>query len=81
MLAKVRGALGGSLRAVFCGGAAVPIYVHEFFQAIGVPVQEAWGLTETSPIITMNGPTHDTQRLGSVGRALPSYEMTGRRRR
>ncbi len=75
VLAKVRGALGGSLRAVFCGGAAVPIYVHEFFQAIGVPVQEAWGLTETSPIITMNGPTPDTMRIGSVGRPLPSYEM------
>jgi long-chain acyl-CoA synthetase len=75
VLAKVRGALGGSLRVVFCGGAAVPMYVHEFFQAIGVPVQEAWGLTETSPIITMNGPTPDTLRIGSVGRALPSYEM------
>ncbi|MCJ7755936.1 MAG: AMP-binding protein, partial [Thermoanaerobaculales bacterium] len=32
--------------------------------------------TETSPIITMNGPTPDTMRLGSVGRALPSFEMT-----
>jgi long-chain acyl-CoA synthetase len=75
VLAKVRGALGGRLRAVFCGGAAVPLYVHDFFQAIGVPVQEAWGLTETSPIITMNGPTPDTLRLGSVGRAFASYEM------
>jgi long-chain acyl-CoA synthetase len=75
VLAKVRGALGGRMRAVFCGGAAVPMYVHEFFQAIGVPVQEAWGLTETSPIITMNGPSPDTLQLGSVGRPLPSYEM------
>jgi long-chain acyl-CoA synthetase len=75
VLAKVRGALGGRLRAVFCGGAAVPLYVHDFFQAIGVPVQEAWGLTETSPIITMNGPTPDTLRLGSVGRPFPSYQM------
>jgi long-chain acyl-CoA synthetase len=75
VLAKVRGALGGRLRAVFCGGAAVPLYVHDFFQAIGVPVQEAWGLTETSPIITMNGPTPDTLRLGSVGRPFASYEL------
>jgi long-chain acyl-CoA synthetase len=51
------------------------MYVLEFFQAIGVPVQEAWGLTETSPIITMNGPSPDTLQLGSVGRPLPSYEM------
>jgi long-chain acyl-CoA synthetase len=75
VLAKVRGAMGGRMRAVFCGGAAVPLYVHEFFQAIGVPVQEAWGLTETSPILTMNGPRHDSIRIGSVGRPLSSVEM------
>ncbi|MFV2073506.1 MAG: long-chain fatty acid--CoA ligase [Thermoanaerobaculales bacterium] len=75
VLAKVRGALGGRLKASFCGGAAVPLYVHEFFQAIGVPVQEAWGLTETSPMITMNGWAPGDLRLGSVGRPLPSYEM------
>jgi long-chain acyl-CoA synthetase len=75
VLTKVRGALGSRLRAVFCGGAALPIFVHEFFQAIGVPVQEAWGLTETSPIITLNGPGHGTMRLGSVGRPLPSYDL------
>ena len=75
VLAKVRGALGGDLKAVFCGGAALPIFVHEFFQAIGVPVQEAWGLTETSPIITMNGPGRGTMRVGSVGRPLPSYDL------
>ena len=75
VLAKVRGAMGGRMKTVFCGGAAVPLFVHDFFQAIGVPVQEAWGLTETSPIITMNGPSPETLRLGSVGRPLPSYEM------
>ena len=75
VLQKVRAAFGGRLKASFCGGAAVPLYVHEFFQAIGVPVQEAWGLTETSPIITLNGQTVGDLRLGSVGRPLPSYEM------
>ncbi|MBD3873566.1 MAG: long-chain fatty acid--CoA ligase [Acidobacteria bacterium] len=75
VLAKIRAALGGKLKASFCGGAAVPLYVHEFFQAIGIPIQEAWGLTETSPLITMNGPAPGDMRLGSVGRPLPSYEM------
>jgi long-chain acyl-CoA synthetase len=75
VLSKVRGAMGGRIRAVFCGGAAVPLYVHDFFQAIGVPVQEAWGLTETSPILTLNGPRPDSMRVGSVGRSLPSVEM------
>jgi long-chain acyl-CoA synthetase len=75
VLSKVRGAMGGRIRAVFCGGAAVPLYVHDFFQAIGVPVQEAWGLTETSPILTLNGPDPDSMRIGSVGRPLSSVEM------
>jgi len=75
VLSKIRAALGGRLKASFCGGAAVPLYVHEFFQAIGIPIQEAWGLTETSPMITMNGPASGDMRLGSVGRPLPSYEM------
>ncbi len=75
VLRKVREAFGGRLKASFCGGAAVPLYVHEFFQALGVPVQEAWGLTETSPIITLNGQAPGDLRVGSVGRPLPSYEM------
>ncbi len=75
VLGKVREAFGSRLKTSFCGGAAVPLYVHEFFQAIGVPVQEAWGLTETSPMITMNGHEPSEMRLGSVGRPLASFEM------
>ena len=75
VLSKIRAALGGRLKTSFCGGAAVPLYVHEFFQAIGIPIQEAWGLTETSPVITANGWSPGDMRLGSVGRPLPSYEM------
>jgi len=75
VLSKIRAALGGRLKASFCGGAAVPLYVHEFFQAIGIPIQEAWGLTETSPMISMNGSLPGDMRLGSVGRPLSSYEM------
>jgi len=75
VLSKIRAAIGGRLKASFCGGAAVPLYVHEFFQAIGIPVQEAWGLTETSPVITANGWKPGDMRIGSVGRPLPSYEM------
>jgi len=75
VLAKVRGALGGRLRFVGCGGAAVPMFVHEFFHAVGIPVLEAWGLTETSPVITLNGSASGATRLGSVGRPLESYEF------
>jgi len=75
VLSKIRAAMGGRLRAVFCGGAALPIHVHRFFQALGLPVQEAWGLTETSPIITLNGHLPGDLKVGSVGRPLPSYDF------
>jgi len=75
VLSKIRAALGGRIRASFCGGAALPVHVHEFFRAIGLLVQEAYGLTETSPVITLNGSEPGTLRIGSVGRPLPSYEL------
>lgn len=75
VLARVREAFGGRLRVLFGGGAAVPVHIHRFFQALGIPVQEAWGLTETSPVITLNGAEPGDMRLGSVGRPLPSYEL------
>ncbi len=75
VLGKIRQALGGRLNITFCGGAATPLHVHRFFQALGIPIQEAWGLTETSPIITFNGFRPEDMRLGSVGRPLPSYDL------
>ncbi len=75
VLRRIRGALGGRITTTFCGGAATPLHVHRFFQALGVPIQEAWGLTETSPVITLNGYLPGHMKLGSVGRPLPSYEL------
>ncbi len=75
VLGKVRSAFGGRLRGVFSGGAALPVFVNEFFLSLGISVQEAYGLTETSPVITLNGADPGTVKVGSVGRPLPSYEV------
>jgi long-chain acyl-CoA synthetase len=75
VLAKIRAALGGRVRSSFCGGAALPVFVNEFFRAVGLRVQEAYGLTETSPVISVNGFRPDMSKMGSVGRVLPSYEV------
>jgi len=75
VLSKVRAALGGRVRLCGVGGAAVPLHVHEFFWAVGIPLLEAWGLTETSPVITSSGLEPGEAKLGAVGRPLPSYEM------
>jgi len=75
VLAKVRGAFGGRLRGTISGGAALPVFVNEFFQALGIRVMEGYGLTETSPVIAINGSSPGLLRVGSVGRPLPSFEV------
>ncbi|KAL3922081.1 MAG: hypothetical protein SGILL_002395 [Bacillariaceae sp.] len=68
VLSKIRDRFGGNLRYGCVAGSACPREVLEFMDAIGIPVCEGYGLTETSPIITLNVP--DNRTLGSVGRPL-----------
>jgi long-chain acyl-CoA synthetase len=75
VLSKVRGAFGGRLRGTISGGAALPVFVNEFFQALGIRVMEGYGLTETSPVIAVNGSSPGLLRVGSVGHPLPSFEV------
>ncbi len=75
VLAKIRHALGGRLRASLSGAAPLPRYVNEFFHSVGLPIQEAYGLTETSPGVCMNGPQPGANRLGTVGRPLDNLEV------
>ncbi len=75
VLKKVRAALGGRVRGVISGAAPLPLFANEFFHAIGVPVQEGYGLTETSPAIAVNGYQPGANRLGAVGRPLDNLEV------
>lgn len=68
VLSKIRDRFGGNLTRGFSGGAACPAEVIGFMDSIGIPVCEGYGLTETSPIITLNVPENRT--VGSVGRPL-----------
>ncbi len=60
--------------AVGVGAAPTPREVLEFFHALGVPLGEGWGMSETCGVGTMNAP-REKIRLGSVGRALPGVEL------
>ena len=73
--AKIRHALGGRVRYAISGGAALPLHVNEFFHAVGVPILEGYGLTETSPVIAVNGPERGTLRLGTVGKPLENLTL------
>lgn len=73
IFSKVRSKLGGNLKHAFAGGASTPIQVLKFFEASKIPIIEGYGLTETSPIITLSN--LENRKLGSVGKPLPSYHV------
>lgn len=75
VFSKIRAKFGGNLRSMAAGGAATSMPVLEFFEDIGVPILEGYGLTETSPIISCSGPGWDTRRLGTVGVAIDQVEI------
>jgi long-chain acyl-CoA synthetase len=70
---KLRGIFGGNMRAFCCGGAPLDKTINEFFWIIGLPIFEGYGLTETSPIVTLN--TREAVRFGSVGTVLEQTEV------
>ena len=72
-LAKFKDVTGGDLKFCLSGGAGLKREVKDFFYSCGVTMIEGYGLTETSPTLTMNRP--DSFRFDSVGKAFPSVEL------
>ena len=69
----VHAILGGQLHTVICGGAALDPDLIRFFHALGIEVLQGYGITECSPVVTMNPPGHN--RIGSVGKCLSCCEV------
>ncbi len=73
VLESVRRKAGGSLKGTISGGGALPSEIDQFFNAIGIPMLEGYGLTETSPVIAVR--THDRLVRGTVGPLIPQTEI------
>lgn len=75
IFSKWQEALGGRVKAVASGGAALQPRLARIFLAAGIPVFEGYGLTETSPVISVNCENNNGIRIGTVGRRLENVEV------
>lgn len=72
---KWQEALGGNLKVVVSGGAALQPRLGRIFWAAGIPVLEGYGLTETSPVIAVSNFWKDGVKIGTVGPVLKGVEV------
>ena len=73
LFGEVKALLGGRLHTIICGGAALDPELIRFFQALGIEVLQGYGITECSPVVSVNRPGKNV--VGSVGRPLPCCEV------
>ena len=72
VFAKVHEKFGGKLTFIVSGGAKLDPEIGEFYETLGIYVQEGYGLTETSPVIAVN--TREGRKIGTVGKKLDNIE-------
>jgi len=75
IFSKWREALGGNVRIVGCGGASLQPRLERVFWAAGIKIVNMYGLTETSPVITINRTEKGKVKLGSVGMTIEGVEV------
>ena len=75
IFSKWKEALGGKVLAIASGAAALNPKLAKIFAGAGVNIQEGYGLTETSPVLTVNLPTGHGHVLGTVGKPIKGVEL------
>jgi len=76
IFSKWKEALGGNLETMVSGSAALQPRLARIFAAAGIPVMEGYGLTETSPVISVNDERNRGWKIGSVGKIIRDIEVT-----
>jgi long-chain acyl-CoA synthetase len=69
----LRAAFGGSMSICCSGGAALPPHLFDYYQSQGLPILEGYGLSETSPVISISTPA--VFRRGCAGKPIPTVEV------
>ena len=75
IFSKWQEGLGGNLETMVSGSAALQPRLARVFAAAGIPVMEGYGLTETSPVISVNDQRNKGWKIGSVGRIIDDVEI------
>jgi long-chain acyl-CoA synthetase len=75
IFSKWREALGGNIQVIACGSAALQPRLARVFNAAGMNVMEGYGLTETSPVISVNDMRNNGFRIGTVGKIIDECEV------
>ncbi|MCH7785002.1 MAG: long-chain fatty acid--CoA ligase [Bacteroidetes bacterium] len=75
IFSKWQDALGGELKIVASGSAALQPRLARVFNAAGIPIMEGYGLTETSPVVSVNDMRNKGFRIGTVGKPLSDTEI------
>jgi long-chain acyl-CoA synthetase len=72
IFSKLKDTFGGNIKYLVGGGALLDIKQQQFFYSIGIPVYQGYGLTEATPVISINTP--HIHKLGSSGKIIPSID-------
>ena len=75
IFSKWQEALGGNIKVIVSGSAALESSLMRVFYAAGMPIYEGYGLTETSPVLSVTSLFNDGVRIGTVGRVLNNVEV------
>ncbi|WP_300369938.1 AMP-binding protein, partial [Brachyspira sp.] len=64
---------GGKMRLTISGGGALPMYIEDFVEAVGINLIVGWGITETSPVVTLRSPYKNYR--GTCGSPIPEVKI------